>query len=152
MVTLLATLDTCVLADLDSGTDEVVLANLDLIAELRRHLKFSRVQLVLDFERHVVAEYETVLQQDSLGRRFHTTCISLNYYTYASSRPTNACGTCLEALGFDPSDRKFVGLLQPGGFYVTTEQKHLAQPVRDRVSQCCSVQIMTLEELCRLLR
>ncbi len=149
---LLVALDTCVLADLESGPDEEVLSKIDTISMLRTHLRSGAVRLVLDFESLLISEYETVLPQDSLGRRFHSSCTGANYYQYASSRPTGRCKRCLERIGFDPSDVKFVGLLQPGGIYVTSEVKHLEPNTRNEVSQGCDVQILSLQELEQVFR
>lgn len=151
MTSLTLALDTCVLADLETGPDDEVLSKIDTISMLRAHLRAGSVRLVLDHERQIISEYETVLPRDSLGRRFHSSCTGASYYDYASSRPTRACSECLDRIGFDPSDVKFIGLLQPGGIYVTSEEKHLDRSRRDDVWRCCRVRIACLQELESLL-
>lgn len=140
-------LDTCLLHDLDTGADDEVMDRVDEISALRNMMRRGKLKLLLDYDGHIMSEYRANLPVGRLGRRFVTAAVRGSTVQYCSSARSRICAQKLEADSFDPSDLPFIGVAQSvGGFYVTTERKHLVDRRRTIALQWCSVTIATLTE------
>jgi hypothetical protein len=148
MTTLAVAIDACVLHDLMDGEDEEVLQKLDVISALRD----KRVQLAVDYDRHIINEYFRVLEPDSLGRRFVTYCIKESLVLYLPGRLVRKQAESLTRQRFDPNDVPYVAVAQAAnGLYVTSEEKHLRPAQKNLLLKVCAVRVVTLAELPKAL-
>ena len=137
-------LDACVLRDLEIGDDEDVLTNVDVISDLRDR----GLPLAVDFEHHILNEYFRVLQPNSLGRRFLTSCIRRSVILYTAGKLAHKHMEALNRHRFDPNDIPYLAVArETEGLYVTSEEKHLRPNRRQFVLETCGVEIVTLHEL-----
>jgi hypothetical protein len=149
MSDLAVALDACVLHDLQEGEDEEVFTKLSAISIMRDR----RVQLAVDHTHHIIGEYFRVLQANSLGRRFVTSCIRQSLIIYVSGRLRDEQVKALTEQGFDPSDMPYLAVAQATSkLYVTSEEKHLRSTRREFLFEVCSVRVATLLELAEFLQ
>lgn len=100
--------------------------------------------LLIDTDHAILGEYYRNLPSDGLGRKLVKKLINGNGIEYVSSARLAACEECLDTIGFDPADRKYIGVAQrTGGSYVTTEEKHLRPDVVATVWDCCRVLVVS---------
>jgi hypothetical protein len=125
------------LRGLDDGSNADVLLRVELVVEPQR----QRVALIVDVEGHILSEYDRVLVNNSLGKRFASHRLRHGPLETASGRLTLKQQRALERDGFDPSDMPYVGAASRVGSsaYLTHEHKHVV-PSRVRlVAKACDV-------------
>ena len=126
-----------------AGYDEHV-AGVEFLHQLVR----DRTPLLLDYDGHIIREYERNLTPASEGRRFFEQCHKEGIVEYLSPRPSKSCNEALSKAGFDPSDIPYIGVAERGsGLFLAVEEKHLADKMRKQVVAGCKVRIVTLSEI-----
>lgn len=127
-------LDCCWLVHSGECDGEQFLGALHLLGKLDKH----QVSLLFDCENHIYGEYIRHVTS-GVGRQFIQSCIRGGRVQYFSNRLTAAANAKLDAIGFDPSDRPYLGVAAAHGQapYVTTEKKHL-EPAQAAAIQAAS--------------
>ena len=109
-------------------------------------MKASNTYLLFDSEGRIRGEYERCLPTESLGRKIYMHAIKMNMIGYYSGVPSSRSNDVLDRLGFDPSDRPYIGVAENAqGAYVTHESKHLDESVVEAINCGCSVDVLDSE-------
>ena len=154
MSALLVTIDTCVMREVDEGSDtERVLNGVAVLSRLRLQMQDGLALLLLDSEGSIVSEYRRVLRAGSMGQRFFTSCVRNSTVYYVSGVPSASCRWALSKDGFDNDDYPFVGVCESvgGGIYVTSEEKHLTPRRRALLRDVAGTTVVPLPGLMDLL-
>jgi predicted nucleic acid-binding protein len=157
MNTLALALDTCLLRVLDEPNeihyDEPAMLAAEVTAELIGALRGQKAFLLLDSDHEILDQYQRHLRQRQLAQTILGCANKYSRMHFESRKLPAKKLQKLTRIQFDQDDLCFLHVATPHqGYYVTTEEKHLAVRRRQRILEICGVRIISLPELLDVCR